>query len=208
MRIFNCCATAISRLAVEKRWSTVCLFAILALLPPPALSAETSPVRRYGDPAARTAIDIQLKRIYELTAGPGQQLELLTKDNPLQLRDALVTEVTASLVDGSISRIVGTVWTKQGKYSFEFYRAGGKLLMVYETLAYFPDSAPPDAWYNFMGLPAWESRTYFNDKEEVAFAENHGPQAPAPDHTGGKFREMVDRVVHMLDRSSTRWERR
>ena len=208
MRINRCCDFTSSYAAAQNRWTAVCLIAIFAVLPAPASSTETSPSRTYGDPAVRTAVDIQLKKIYELATGPGQQLELLTRDNPLGLRDALATEVTASIVDGSIGRIVGAVLTKQGKYSFEFYRAGGKLLMVYETFAYFPDSAPHDAWHNFMGLAAWESRIYFDGKDEMGFAETQGPQAPAPDVTVRKIREKVEHLVDLLDRSSSRWVRR
>jgi len=177
-------------------------------MPGLASSTEISQARTFGDSSARAEVDVQLKKIYELTTGPGPQLELLTRDNPLQLKGAIATEATASLVDGSISRIVGAVWTRQGKYSFEFYRMAGKLLMVYETFVYFSESAPPDVWRNFMGQPAWESRAYFNGKEEVAFAETQGPQAPAPDMTGRKLRQGADRVVNKLDRSSTRWVRK
>ena len=208
MRVNRCCDPASSWTPAQNRWPSFCLFVIFAALSVLASLAETSPQRTYGDPAIRTAVDIQLKRIYELTSGSVQQLELLTKDNPLELRGAFATEVTASLVDASMARIVGAVFTNKGKYSFEFYRAGGKLLMVYETFAYFPDAAPHDAWHNFMGLAAWESRIYFDSKNEMGFAETQGPQAPVPDVSVRKAHERVEHLVNLLDHSSSRWVRR
>ena len=43
----------------------------------------------------------------------------------------------------------------------------GTLLFVYETFVYFTETAPSDAWRNFMGLAAWERRSYF-ESEGVA----------------------------------------
>ena len=136
------------------------------------------------------------------------QIELLTNGNPLQLRNAVGTELSAAIIDGSVGRIIGTVWTKQGKCSIEFYRVGDKLLMVYETFSFFVESAPRDAWHNFMGLPAWESRIYYGSQGEVEYAESHGSQAPAPEVNGRKLRQGAERLDKLLNRSSARWERR
>jgi len=189
-------------------WKLSCMVAILALVFGGKIHAENPQLRTYGDPSARTAVDARLRRIYELANGPGTHIELLTSDNPLQLSDAVGTELSASMVDGSPARIVGTVWTKQGKYSIEFYRVGGKLLMVYETFVFFVESAPPDAWHNFMGLPAWESRIYYGAQGEVAYAESHGSQAPAPESNGKKLQQDAARLDKVLNGSAARWERR
>jgi hypothetical protein len=118
------------------------------------------------------------------------------------------TELSGSVIDGSLARIVGTFWTSEGKCSIEFYRVGDKLLMVYETFSFFVESAPPDTWHNFMGLPAWESRIYYSAQGEVGYAETHGSQAPAPEINGKKLQQQVERLVELLNRSSARWERR
>jgi hypothetical protein len=112
------------------------------------------------------------------------------------------------MIDGSADRIVGTAWTKRGIYSFELYRVGDKLLMVYETFSFFIESAPADAWHNFMGLPAWESRIYYDAGGEVAYAESHGSRAPEPVINGKKLQQEAKRLVELLNRSSARWERR
>jgi hypothetical protein len=169
--------------------------------------AAAPDARTFGDPALRPAIDARVKEIYELTAGPDIQVELLTRDNPLQLKGAVGTELTAAMVSGSPARIVGAVWTRRGKYSVEFYRADDKLLMVYETFSLFGDSAPADAWHNFMGLPGWERRIYFDPQGDVGYAEARG-QAPPPETAGKQLQQEAKRVVELLDRSPARWERK
>ena len=189
-------------------WIFSCLVTILALMFGGDTLAQNSELRTYGDPSVRTGVDAQLKVIYERANGPGVHVELLTRDNPLQLRDAVGTQLSASIIDGSAGRIVGTIWTKRGIYSIEFYRVGEKLLMVYETFSFFVESAPPDAWHNFMGLPAWESRIYYGAQGDVAYAESHGSQAPAPVINGKELQQEADRLDKILNRSSARWERR
>jgi hypothetical protein len=186
----------------------LCVLTVAALLFGGETFAENSESRTYGDPAVRVAVEAQVKKIYELAAGPGTQVEVLTRDNPLQLEGALATELTASIIGGSTGRIVGAVWTKRGKYSIEFYRAGNRLLLVYETFSFFPESAPGDAWHNFMGLPAWESRIYFGAQGEVGYAETRGRQAPPPEMTGKKLQQQAQSLTRLLERSPARWERR
>ena len=186
----------------------ICLIAALVFVLCDGGFAEDEELHVYGDPAIRRAVDEQLKKLYELANGPGVQVELLTRDNPLQLADALAMELTASMAGNSASRIVGAVWTKQGKYSVEFYRAGDKLLMVYETFSFFMESAPKDTWRNFMGLAGWESRIYFDAQGEVGYAETHGREAPAPMSNGRKLQQQVARVSKLLAQSAARWERK
>jgi hypothetical protein len=183
------------------------MVAILALIFGGKTLAQNSELRTYGDPSIRTATDAQLKRVYELVTGPGVHIELLTRDNPLQLRNAMGTEVSAAIINGSAGRIVGTVWTK-GKYSIEFYRVGNKLLMVYETFSFFTETAARDTWHNFMGLPAWESRIYYGTQGDVGYAETHGSEAPAPEINGKKLQQGAELLDKLLNRSSARWERR
>ena len=193
----------------KRNWrARSCLVAFLALMLCGKAFAEDQDLHVYGDPATRSAIDAQLKKIYELAIGPGVQVELLTRDNPLQLRDALATELTGSMTGDSVNRIVGAVWTKQGKYSVEFYRSGNRLLMAYETFSSFMESAPSDAWRNFMGLAGWESRIYFGAQGEVAYAETHGREAPAPEINGRKLQQRAEHVGRLLIQSPARWERR
>jgi hypothetical protein len=197
------------RRKVPRNWRTrSCLIAILVFMFGTEAFAEERDLHVYGDPATRSAVDAQLKKIYDLANGPGVQVELLTRDNPLQLPDALATELTASMAGDSANRIVGAVWTKQGKYSIEFYRSGDRLLMVYETFTFFMESAPSDAWRNFMGLAGWESRIYFGAQGEVGYAETRGREAPAPVTNGRKLHDQAERVRRLLVQSPARWERR
>jgi hypothetical protein len=188
-------------------WMFSCLVTMLALIFGGDTHAQNSELRTYGDPSIRTRVDAQLKMIYERANGPGVHVELLTRDNPLRLRDAVGTQLSASIIDGSADRIVCTVWTKLGIYSVEFYRVGDKLLMVYETFSFFVESAPPDAWHNFMDLPAWESRIYYGAQGEVAYAESHGSQAPAPVINGNELQQQAERLDKLLTKSSARWQR-
>jgi hypothetical protein len=201
------CRTNRYRMPLRK-WFLSCSVAILALVFGGETLANEPESRTYGDPAVRTNLDAQVERIYKLATGPGERVELLTRVNPLQLRDAFGTEATAAIIGGSAGRIVATVWTRQGKYSIEFYREGDKLLMVYETFSFFAESAPPNAWHNFMGLPAWESRIYFDANERVGYAETHGPQAPVPEIMGKQLQQQAQSLAKLLSSSPARWERR
>ena len=192
----------------RKRWILSSSVAILALAFGGETLAAEPESRTYGDPAVRSNLDAQLKRIYELATGPGVQVELITRHNPLHLRDAFGMEATASIIGGSEGRILATVWTRKGKYSIEFYREGDQLLMVYETFSFFVESAPPDAWHNFMGLPAWESRIYFGATGEVGYAETHGRQAPVPEIMGKQLQQQARSLAKLLSKSPARWERK
>ena len=164
----------------------------------PAWAGE-SDLQIYGDPALRTAVDAQTKAIYDAASGPSsQRIFVMTRGNPMQVKDARGTEVTGTVVEGAISRIVATVWTKEGKYSVEFYRAGKRLLMAYETFTFFEESAPPGDWRNFMGLAAWERHVYFDSQQKIGYAEARGRRAPAPGIGGEQLQERAERVTELL----------
>jgi hypothetical protein len=116
----------------------------------------------------------------------------------LALSHAVGTEATATFVGSAIARVVATVWTTQGKYASEYYRTDNRLVMAYETFAYFEEAAPPGAWRNFMGHAAWERRTYFDSRGGVAYAEARGSHAPAPGGGVDQLRLQADRLVRLL----------
>jgi hypothetical protein len=206
---FHPCPNHAHRYRVPRNMRALsCLVAILALTSCRVALAQDPELRTHGDPAARSAADTQLKRIYELASGPVQHVELITRDNPLRLRNAVGTEVTASIIDGSAARIVANVWTSKGKHSIEFYRFSDKLLMVYQTFTHFQESAPRDAWHNFMGLAAWESRIYFGARGQVTYAETRGHQAPPPQIAAKELQQQAQRLVNLLSDSPARWNRR
>jgi hypothetical protein len=177
------------------------------LVPGSGTVAQQADATAYGDPAFRTAAEAQLQKIYERTNGPGEHIEVFTRGNPLGLRGALGTEISGSLAQGSLIRIVGSAWTRQGEYSFEFYRDGGRLLMAYATFSWFSESAPRHSWRNFMGLAAWESRVYFGTGGEAGYAETRGPQAPPPDMSGKALQQQAARLIELLEQSPARWTR-
>ena len=166
----------------------------------PAWAAE-SDLQTYGDPSLRTAVEAQTRRIYDVASGPGgQHIFVMTRGNPMHVKEAQGTEVIGTVVDGVISRIVATAWTKEGKYSVEFYRAGKTLLMVYETFTFFEESAPPGAWHNFMGLAAWERHVYFDPKQKIGYAEARGLRAPVPGVGGEQLQERAQRLAQLLQK--------
>jgi hypothetical protein len=174
----------------------VLLLTISVITPAPAGESE---LRTYGDPSLRTSMEARTREIYETASAPGsQRIFLMTRSNPMSLKDSRGTEITGTVVGGAISRIVGTVWTKRGKYSVEFYLADKTLVMAYETFTFFEESAPPGAWRNFMGLAAWERRLYFDAHRNIGYAEARGLQAPAPGAGGEQLQEQAQRLVQLL----------
>jgi len=184
------------------------VFLGLILLPCSGTLAQRADETTYGDPTLRTVADAQLQKIYERANGPGEHVEVLTNGNPLGIRDALGTEISGSLAEGSLIRMIGSAWTRRGKYSFEFYRDGDRLLMAYATFTWFAECAPGHSWRNFMGLAAWESRVYFGTGGEVGYAETRGLQAPPPDMSGKALQQQAARLIELLDQSPARWTRK
>lgn len=185
-------------------WFTI-LAAVLFLISPitPTLAGE-SELRTYGDPSLRTVVDARTRAIYKAASDPGtQRIFLITRGNPMSVRGARGTEVTGTVIEGAISRIIATVWTKDGKYSVEFYRTGETLVMTYETFIFFEESAPPGAWRNFMGLAAWERRVYFDARRNIGYAEARGLQAPAPGTGGEQLQQQAQRLAELLHKSGT-----
>lgn len=177
--------------------TSVLLF-ICHLAPAKASQAD---LQTYGDPSLLAGVDAQTKRIYDVASGPSSlRFFVMTRRNPLHVKKARGTEVTGTVVDGAIGRMVATVWTKDGKYSVEFYRAGKTLLMTYETFTFFEESAPPGAWHNFMGLAAWERHVYFDPKQKIGYAEARGLEAPAPEVGGEQLQEQAQRLAELLQK--------
>ena len=174
------------------------LFAICPMTPAWAGKSE---LQTYGDPSLRTAVDARTKAIYDVASDPSsRRIFVITRGNPMRVKEAQGTEVTGTVVDGTIGRIIATVWTKEGKYSVEFYRAGTALLMVYETFTFFEESAPPGAWRNFMGLAAWERHVYFDSQQNIGYAEARGLRAPAPGAGGEQLQEQAQRLAQLLQK--------
>ena len=179
--------------------SSIVTAILLVICPLTPAWADQSGLRTYGDPSLRTAVDAQTKRIYDVASGPSsQRIFVITRGNPMRVKEARGTEVTGTVAEGAISRIVATVWTKEGKYSVEFYRAGKTLLMVYETFTFFEESAPLGAWRNFMGLAAWERHVYFDSQQNIGYAEARGLRAPAPGVGGKQLQERAQRLAQLL----------
>ena len=181
--------------------STIVTAVLLVICPMAPARAGQSDLQTYGDPSLRTAVDVQAKKIYDVaSAQVSPRIFVMTRRNPIHIGEARGTEVTGTVVEGAIGRIVATVWTRQGKYSVEFYRAGKTLLMVYETFTFFEESAPHGAWRNFMGLAAWERHVYFDSQQNIGYAEARGLRAPAPGVGGEQLQEQAQRLAQLLQR--------
>jgi hypothetical protein len=174
------------------------LLILLLISPATSALADEFEVRTYGDASLRKLVDDRARVIYGALSDPGSRhFFLMTRVNPICQKDAFGTEVSGTVTIGKLSRIVATVWTKEGKYSIEFYRDGETLIMVYETFTFFEEAAPHGAWHNFMGLAAWERRAYFHE-HRIGYAEARGPQAPAPGVGGEQLQKQATRLAQLL----------
>jgi hypothetical protein len=183
----------------------VVLTAVLSSIASLSSAGDEVQVRTFGDPSIRKAIDDRSHAIYDGVNKPGaRHVSLITRDNPFSLPAATGTEATAVFIEGIVGRIVASVWTRRGKYSVEYYYGPEGLLLVYESFAYFEDVAPRGTWRNFMGLPGWERRSYFNADHIVAYAEARGGGAPPPGSDGIRLNDRSRRITSLIQNSRPR----
>jgi hypothetical protein len=170
------------------------------LLARPGAAASEADERRSGDPSFRPKVEARIRSIYDAASRPDASRSFLfTTDNLLAVADGVGTEGTGVKAGSAGGRLVATIWSKQGKYSVEYYRSQeGTLLFVYETFVYFTDKAPSGAWRNFMGLPAWERRSYFDSGSAIGYAASWGKHAPAPGSGAAELREQAERLAKAL----------
>jgi hypothetical protein len=179
-------------------WVASAVIGVLLAQAPPHGSESVDRVS--GNPSLRAAVDARTRRIYDAATRPESRRRFLqTTENLLGAADAVGTEATLAQSPTAGARIVATTWTRQGKYSVEYYCSPtGALLFTYETLTYFAETSPPDAWRNFMGLAAWERRSYFDGHQEIGYAESRGRQAPTPGAGATELREGANRLAKAL----------
>ena len=190
------------------RLRKVAIAIMLGLLAGTASIAEAPPasqpdhaIRTFGDASARRLVDDRTRAIYDrLNSAGTKHVSIVSRANPLALTGAAGTELTGAFIEGTTGRIVATVWTTRGKYDVEFHQAQDGLLLVYETFAYFDEAAPRGAWHNFLGLPAWERRSYFSPAHSVSYAETRGKGAPAPGADGARLIDQAQLLTGMLRR--------
>ena len=183
----------------------VLLVALLTCTLAQSRSGDDAEVLKSGDPSLRKALEPRAQAVYDSASKPdAKRVSLITRDNPLSLPAAIGTEATGVFVDGNVARIVANVWTRRGRYAVEYYEGKEGLFFVYESFAFFEDTAPRDAWRNFMGLPAWERRTYFNDDHSVGYAEVRGSGAPAPGSDGKRLNDQSRRIAALLRQNAGR----
>jgi hypothetical protein len=156
-------------------------------------------LRTYGDSSLRDAIAARAQVTYDSTDKPdAKRVHVMTRDNPLSLAGAAGTEATGVFVRDVLSRIVATVWTNRGKYSVEYYQVKDGPFFVWESFVSFEDAAPRGAWRNFMGLPAWERRTYFNDDHRIVYAEGRGRGAPLAGSDAARLNNGSRRITALI----------
>ena len=176
------------------------LFCVVLVAQWPAAASATDE-RQFGDPALRPKVESRTRPIYDAGSRPETSRQFLfTTENLLAVPNAVGTEAN-STAGSAGDRLVATVWSKTGKYSVEYYMSvDGGLLFVYETFVYFADAAPSDAWRNFMGLAAWERRSYFDDNQAIGYASSQGKQAPPPGSGAAELREHALSLAKALAR--------
>lgn len=155
-------------------------------------------VRTFGDASVRGSIDTRSRTTFDPSATRVERAFLLTSSRLLSLRQAGGSDATGTFVDGHVARVVVFSWTHDGKYSVEYYFDREALILVYETFTYFEDQAPPRAWRNFMGLAAWERRSYF-DQGTIRYAETTGETGPTPGADGPALIHSARRLAHALE---------
>lgn len=172
---------------------------LVLLIAPSVIAANATDERRFGDPSLAPKVEARTRSIYDAGSRPETSRRFLfATDNLLAVPEAVGTEASATSGPAG-DRLVATVWSKTGKYSVEYYRAPeGRLLFVYETFVYFNDTAPADAWRNFMSLGAWERRTYFDDSQAIGYATSRGKHAPPPGSDAAALREQAARLAKAL----------
>jgi hypothetical protein len=170
-----------------------------AVLSQPAVAAGIDE-RVSGDPSLRPRVEARTRLIYDAASkSDSPRTFLLKTDNVLGVADAVGIEATGVSAGSAGARLVATVWSTQGKYAVEYYRSQeGRLLFVYETFVFFADRAPAGAWRNFMGLPAWERRSYFEDGGSIGYAVSLGKQAPAPGSGAAELHATCERLAKAL----------
>ena len=146
----------------------------------------------HGDSTLKTVITPQTRAIYEQG---GTSHFLMTQKNLLGLKEAYATEVRAIQSDGRVNRVIASAWTKQGRYSAEYYLSDNRLLLMYETFEYFTETAAQPAWRNFKGFAAWERRSYFDDGR-IGYAETRGH--PAWEVEASSAQARVERVIDQV----------
>jgi len=164
-----------------------------------AIVANTTDERQLGDSSLRPKVEARTRSIYDAGSRPETSRRFLfTTNNLLGVPEAVGTEANATSGPTG-DRLVAFVWSKTGKYSVEYYRSPeGPLLFVYESFIYFTETAPSDAWRNFMGLAAWERRSYFDDSHSIGYAASRGKNAPPPGAGAAELREQAARLANAL----------
>jgi hypothetical protein len=65
------------------------------------MGAGKSELQTYGDPSLRTAVDARTKAIYDVASDPSsRRIFVITRGNPMCVKEAQGTEVTGTVVDG------------------------------------------------------------------------------------------------------------
>ena len=147
-----------------------------------------------GDPAARTAIQAETRRIYDSAKQP---VFWIVPTDPPGLKGFRDAEITGYYAGAALVRIVAGAWDSRGKYSVEYYIASRALIHVYETFEYFEDAAPRDAWRNFKRLPGWERRIYVRNGK-AAYVEASGIEASGID--AARFSANLEELRAVLER--------
>jgi hypothetical protein len=139
----------------------------------PVLWGQDRTPTRDGDSTVVAGIEAQTRILYDSTE---KWVFAFTQANLSSEPEAWGTEVQAGLRRGVPSRILAVTWTPRGKVGAEYYRVGGELVFVYESMEHFRELAG-SGWRNFKGLAGWERRTYLV-RGRVAYVETLGDGAP------------------------------
>jgi hypothetical protein len=159
-----------------------------------ALQAGQAETREWGDTSGIRAISAATRRITDET---GDWRSTVTREDVPGLPRGDSVEVRLATIRGQPARIIARAWTDAGRYSLELYLMGGALLLAFETLEFTEERAPPGAWRNAEGSPAWERRTWFLGGAMVA-ARTIGREGPPPGEDGERLSGLARRLVALF----------
>ncbi|HEX5170626.1 MAG TPA: hypothetical protein VFW11_15725 [Cyclobacteriaceae bacterium] len=107
------------------------------------------------------------------------------------------TNIVAYSKKGNLFRIVVNTYVRDGQLSGEYFYWENSLIMIYETLEYYAESSPEGQVKNFMGIPFWETRFYFDDSKIVAH-KHTGRRDVGKDYSGGNEMAESNNILNFV----------
>ena len=154
------------------------------------LYSQDSLIAKSIDEITRKKYDLQNKKYW-----------LLTREKIIPEASNCGTEVTVSLINDSIYRIVCTGHNKKANWGKEYYPLNGELAFVYCTNEFYADNVSETDFKNWKGYPTSEFRAFY--KSGKLIQEKHDgfknePQLKMLRELPAEYQKMLRWVKHKL----------